>query len=199
MIKLLRAVNHPVAFDAFVATVVASADPGSLIGYYLEPAQAQWVRVLTGGELSHPPVHGDLVFEARFFDGRQEWRWHRDGDSCHGAWIAEDPATPPESWTVIEALTVEPLELEHPYLLWGTASKSPTPPGWTAMASARTGPYDLPAVITEKRTARLVAREYAARVDDQGNVAVVEERLLRIDESPRAASDDGAKNAGHSA
>ena len=122
------------------------------------------------------------VFEARLFGEEAELRWLAQPDgSGRAVMLTEADSEPLSGWRPLTA--IEPLDvISQTAILWGTAAPSLDPgPGWTALSEARIGKLDVPlAAVEERAYVEAVSREYLAEADQHGNVAVVEERLLRL-------------------
>ena len=119
------------------------------------------------------------VFEARAFAPRCELRWlHRAGGRGRAVLLSEEPLGPVlgESTEVKELVKT----LDQRYLVWGAVNGNPGP-GWCAVAESQIGQIDLPVDARAGRRIQVVAREYLGRVGDHGNVAVVEERLVKLE------------------
>lgn len=74
--------------------------------------------------------------------------------------------------------------LSQTYLLWGKAIPQVNlKQGWQRLAEARIGKLDVPLSQSLKKNQRvsLHSREYLAEVDEFCNVAVIEERLVKLE------------------
>ncbi len=73
------------------------------------------------------------------------------------------------------------------YLLWGKGVSPPPQEGWSRLAAARIGALDVPILGIQRNTqqVQLIAREYIGFCEGQageyGNVAVLEERLIKLE------------------
>lgn len=107
------------------------------------------------------------IFEARVFNVDRELRWLKG----YGTVIISDASFAGDDFVG---------KLDQRYLLWGqSADKSQN--GWTTFATARIGAFHVPVELEPNETyARFTAVEYLKRYDD-GNVAVVDERLTGIE------------------
>ncbi len=123
----------------------------------------------------------NAVFEARVFNHTCELRWlNNSNGQGEAVLISENPIT---SYLETDIEPLKPLSThEQQYLLWGKSTDHATTDGWSILAAARIGKLPVPIreVATEQR-AYLQACEYLAVVDDYGNVAVVEERLIGLE------------------
>jgi CRISPR-associated protein (TIGR03984 family) len=112
----------------------------------------------------------EKVFEARIFNEEAELRWLNETDDRGKVSIISDASFPNAVHTI-----------EQTYLVWGRSTG--TPKGdWTQFATARIGSFYVPLPnVREGGYAQIKAREYLTTYED-GNVAVVDERLVGIEE-----------------
>lgn len=109
------------------------------------------------------------VFEARIFNEKAELRWLNESDGKGKMAIISDGRFPDIVGTIPQT-----------YLLWGQSADRPQN-GWTKFATARIGAFYVPVELKADETyARVTAVEYLKEYDD-GNVAVVDERLTGIE------------------
>ena len=112
------------------------------------------------------------VYEARVFNDKAELRWLKDADEI----IISD--------SVLREVDGFVDTIPQKYLLWGEVSPtndSKINGEWTELAEARIGKFFVPIKTTSR--ACFEAVEYLKSYDDQdGNVAVFEERLTKISE-----------------
>ncbi len=132
-------------------------------------------------------ANGDLVdltsvFESRLFNEDCELRWlsrcDRKGDAALISQVAQSLSA---NFTEMATPPCEPLEQQ--YLLWGERAYSqPTHEGWQRLAEARIGKLDIPLAQTFGQTQRVYLKtvEYLAAAD-YGNMAVIEERLVKLE------------------
>ncbi len=125
------------------------------------------------------------VFEARIFNEDTELRWWHKQDGQGRAVLLSAKAQPEYQKTLTEDVSFAPLQvLEQSYLLWGEGTGISPSPGWQRLTAARIGRLDVvpfhKTVMSGTRV-QLHAREYLREVDEHGNVAVVEERLLKLE------------------
>ncbi|HEY5137967.1 MAG TPA: CRISPR-associated protein Csx19 [Methylococcales bacterium] len=125
------------------------------------------------------------VFEARVFNKKAEMRWLND---CYGKGYAVLLSEEAISQYFEEAVELTKLaKLDEPttnYILWGQGAKNsyPDKPGWSKLSLARIGSMDVPiGNVGESKRVCLKAIEYLQEVDDYGNVAIVEERLMELE------------------
>lgn len=137
-------------------------------------------------------------FEARVFNQTAELRWLSNAQGRgRAALLAEssyDNFAAPKEISLYNGKT-----LEQTYLLWGQGFVSPTAADgkpaaavWGCLSEARIGQLYVPHPCQDKQRLRLKAREYLGYVeqeddegklipDPNGNVVVVEERLLGLE------------------
>ncbi|NMF84116.1 CRISPR-associated protein Csx19 [Nodosilinea sp. P-1105] len=123
------------------------------------------------------------VFEARLFNAVCELRWlNRLAGVGDAALIAE---TAQQSLNGFAATKPQACEcLPQQYLLWGERARSqPSAESWQRLADARIGKLDIPLAqgFAQDQRVYLKTREYLDAVDDYGNVAVIEERLVKLE------------------
>lgn len=122
------------------------------------------------------------VFEARIFNGVCELRWLNCLDGSGEAALIAESELSAEGFEYIESKSCE--SLTQQYLLWGERAKNqPNGEGWQRLAEARIGKLDIPLADSFKQEQRvyLQTREYLAVADAYGNVAVIEERLEKLE------------------
>lgn len=165
----LQACSHPLA---------------EAIALLYSPTTCQFAKLQVDGHLvdsDDSPLSLSTVFEARVFNPDYELRWLNDSNGQGPAvFLSEKPITDylESNLEPLEPLSTNPQK----YLLWGKGTESSTADDWSILAAARIGKLPVPirGVAIEKRT-YLQACEYLAIVDDYGNVAVVEERLIGLE------------------
>ncbi len=190
--KLQRARNDAISLDQLVELL----PPDGVIGMIFSAQQASWVSV-TGGVMSPEP--DPSVYEARFFGAGQEWRWLRSGSALVGqaAWIAEgeDGHSSLKGWRMVDTPSTV-FKVQRQLLLRGKAgatalkqpllkqpaleTQSPESSRWACIYDPATGPYDLPIVLEDGRSAALSLVEYLAELDEFGNVGFLDERLVEL-------------------
>lgn len=173
------------ALDAFSHTLPSSG----AVALLYTPAQCLFARLQAADVLTDSmahPVALDAVYEARVFHADAELRWLNDPGPTH------------HHRTVILSvqeqdlgLTASPVQqpivstLPQTYLLWGegVGTVHGLAPGWSRLATARIGKLDVPLPhVHRNQYVVLHALEYLAEFDD-GNVAVLEERLIKLEVS----------------
>lgn len=189
-LTLRRRWKEGLAAADLVAKATSLAGPRRLIGFVYAPAETSWVTADGLGGL-RPPKDAPLprgVFEIRLFDGLREWRWRDLEGQGHGACVAEDDSPLPKGWSA-EELSVT--AVDRAYLLWGT-SLGAAGPGWSTLATPRTGPFQVPVEVEPRRSAALHTRLYVGRLDQEhGNAGIVEERLVELKVASHAAGTEG--------
>lgn len=125
------------------------------------------------------------VFEARVFNEDAELRWLNEQDGTGRAVLLSDSALTVSALDKDASLWVLDKQLEQTYLLWGEGvehAKAGLPAEWSRLTTARIGKLDVPlANVGKSGLVQLLAKEYLAVCDPHGNVAVVEERLLKLE------------------
>ncbi|AFZ11528.1 hypothetical protein Cri9333_0582 [Crinalium epipsammum PCC 9333] len=119
------------------------------------------------------------VFEAKVFNDKAELRWLNELNGVGKAVLiseADISSCLTDNINILTAIDTN----EQCYLLWGEKVRSLSTPGWTRLAAARIGAIDVP-VSSQTDEARIYLQtlEYLGE-DEYGNVAVVEERLIRL-------------------
>lgn len=123
----------------------------------------------------------DSVFEARIFNEEWELRWLNFSEGLGKAVLLSEQPEIANSFSE----NSQPLNflesLPQTYLLWGEGTDKETNAGWSRLATARIGKFDVPVEgITRTQGVQLVSKEYLDEIDKFGNVAVVEERLIKL-------------------
>lgn len=128
-------------------------------------------------------VEKEAVFEARLFNQDAELRWLNKENGAGGAVVLCEDQT--KKFFGVEPKAADKIyaRVEPPqtYFLWGE-SIGPSNNGWTKFAEARIGSFLVPVAgiaANQKQRAQFTAVEYLGEYED-GNVAVTEERLTRI-------------------
>lgn len=162
-------------FDLAVIKFVGNYGESFAILY--SPSECFLLKVGKDGEFQN--LSGEVspknVFEARIFNDKAELRWFNDNGKGVAVTLSE---TETDEDFGGEICLTNPQQ----YLLWGEISPNNQADGnWTEFAEARIGKFSVPV----KRTSRACfeAIEYLKSFDDQdGNVAVIDERLTGISE-----------------
>lgn len=123
------------------------------------------------------------VFEARLFNPVCELRWLNRLTGVGDAALITEAAQP--SLTGFVAMDPQACEaLSQRYLLWGELARSqPNVDSWQRLADARIGKLDIPMTqkFTQDQRVYLKTHEYLAPADNYGNMAVIEERLVKLE------------------
>lgn len=125
------------------------------------------------------------VFEARLFNAVCELRWlNRLAGVGNAALISEAAQQSLNGFAAIDPQACE--SLPQQYLLWGERARSqPSVDSWRRLADARIGKLDIPLAqkFGQEQRVYLKAREYLAVADgdEYGNMAVIEERLVKLE------------------
>lgn len=126
----------------------------------------------------------DLVFEARIFNQTAELRWLKSGELGTAVLLSENEQLSGVEWLLDEnakLTNLEPLDNNITYLLWGEGTNIQLNNDWSCLTAARIGKLYVPiSGIKAKERVQLVAQEYIGKVDCYGNMAVVEERLIKL-------------------
>lgn len=127
------------------------------------------------------PKSSKDVFEARVFNQNCELRWLNHDDGKGDAVLLSESEVKIDAFSLIESQSCEPLKQQ--YLLWGEATNTVTTQGWQRLAEARIGKLDIPlnGKLKENQRVYLCTLEYLAEIDDFGNFAVVDERLVKLE------------------
>jgi CRISPR-associated protein (TIGR03984 family) len=122
------------------------------------------------------------TFEARLFNPNYELRWVNENQGVGTAVFLTEKLVNLAEFEQLEDQSVEVLPQQ--YLLWGESAKGiPKALGWQRVAEARIGKLDIPLGTSLGKKARvyLNSLEYIAEVDNFGNCAVIEERLINLE------------------
>ncbi|WP_448573217.1 type III-D CRISPR-associated protein Csx19 [Trichothermofontia sp.] len=120
------------------------------------------------------------VFEARIFTQNCELRWVNCDSGMGKAVVLSESEQAINQFTFLESIACE--SLKQKYILWGQkAKKQPSQVGWQRLAEARIGKLDVPIDSKVEDRVYLKTHEYLAAVDNYGNFAVIEERLLGLE------------------
>lgn len=155
------------------------------------PKSCQFARFQDGILLNSEEQSIDLdsVFEARIFNSKAELRWlNETGGFGRAVLISEDKTLPEFKQSVLEQpeSSLSAIRtISQYYLLWGKGHDlAIESEKWGILSEARIGQLRVPVgQLKAGQTVCLRAIEYLAEVDEYGNVAVVEERLLGLEVS----------------
>lgn len=124
------------------------------------------------------------IFEARLFNEQCELRWLNRLEGYGDAVLITESEQDLKAFEEIDQQSCEPLEQQ--YLLWGEPAKNqPEHPDWQRLAEARIGKLDIPLSKSLEPNQRvfLKSREYLFQTVHYGNIAVIEERLVKLEEA----------------
>jgi CRISPR-associated protein (TIGR03984 family) len=128
------------------------------------------------------------IFEARVFNCAAELRWlHTGNHEGNAALLSEQDISTYLQTNLTAESEFEKLDeldsMEQCYLLWGEGTGISPSPGWQRLTAARIGRLNVPLrkTVTSGMRVQLHSCEYLREVDCHGNVAVVEERLLKLE------------------
>lgn len=127
------------------------------------------------------------IFEARIFTPECELRWLNENNGRGRSALISERGDLQQlidlGWQLNPALAY--LEsLPQQYLLWGQKTEVAASEGWQKLASARIGTLKVPLQqeIAKNKRVYLKTKEYVGEIDrDNGNVAVIEERLIELE------------------
>lgn len=149
---------------------------GNLWGYNRYHRQEQY-------EIIELDYQKNSIFEARIFNQDYELRWLNENEGEGKAVIISEKKldncldNKPDDLSIIDTL-------KQQYLLWGKKAKTElNQQGWQKLSSARIGSLNVPInqEISDNQRVYLHTVEYLKSVDDYGNVAVFEERLVNLE------------------
>jgi len=153
------------------------------IALLYSPSKCQFAKLQQNATLTDAQeqvIDLQFVFEARVFNEQCELRWLNRTDGKGQAVIISDKKLTScldQDLKDLEAIAT----LDQTYLLWGKKTDTQIGNGWTRLATARIGSLDVPIAQVSSQRVQLKAVEYLAEVGDYGNVAVVEERLVKLE------------------
>lgn len=163
-----------------------AADGAQVVGLLYAPERCTLAR-LGGRRFIGPdnsPVDAGAVYEARVFSPAAELRWLNAARGRGRAVLLSESPQPRALEKDLAPVHAREC-LEESYLLWGEGDGSAMGAGWSRLSTARIGTLVVPVDgVGGGQRVRLRTREYIAVVDEHGNVAVVDERLLQLEVSP---------------
>ncbi len=181
----LKTLNGRKSQDISLQDAIAACQDhfnNSAIALLYSPTACQFAK-LAGGSLQDATggdIKTDQIFEARIFNETSELRWlNISSGKGYAVLISQDDI----SGLFKNECNLKYFEcLPQQYVLWGEEMSNPSkePNGWSRLGAARIGAMDVPIadITTSGQQAILKVIEYLQEVDDHGNVAVVEERLV---------------------
>jgi len=149
------------------------------------PTCCQFAKVQSNGDVTdsnNESLALKNVFEARAFNETCELRWLNELDGQGRAVLISSQQDIigylSESLSVLEELDT----IKQTYILWGKGVKTISIGGWGKLAAARIGSLSVPVTgLTTNKQVYLNSIEYLQEIDEYGNVAVVEERLIGLE------------------
>jgi CRISPR-associated protein (TIGR03984 family) len=147
------------------------------------PTCCRFAKIQSNGELTdsnNTSLSLKDVFEARVFNKSSELRWLNELDGQGRAVLISEENI---ASYLCESIDLEALyTVEQTYILWGEGIENQSSSGWGKLAAARIGSIDVPVTgLTSGKRVYLKCIEYLQEIDEHGNVAVVEERLMRLE------------------
>ena len=183
----LKTLNGRKSQDISLQDAIAACQShfdNSAIALLYSPTACQFAK-LKGGSLQNAigeDIKTAQIFEARIFNKTSELRWlNISSGKGYAVLISQDDI----SGVFKDECNLEYFEyLPQQYVLWGEGMSNPSkePNGWSRLGAARIGGMDVPIadIATNEQRVILEVIEYLKEVDDHGNVAVVEERLVKL-------------------
>lgn len=176
--------RSPMSLDQAIQTTQAQQMGANALLY--SPQSCDLAQVQDGNVCGSDgqPLTLSHYFEARIFNETCEVRWLNENQGNGFLVILADSDLDLNSETFEATQTSIQDHLPQTYLLWGTAiANADTQEGWQRLAEARIGKLDVPLSQSLKKDQRvsLQSQEYLAEVDAFGNVAVIEERLVKLE------------------
>jgi CRISPR-associated protein (TIGR03984 family) len=182
--KLYGRTSQNITLANAIADCLEHLQEKEAIALLYSPATCQFAKLHNAGlkGAKGDTIDLDPIFEARIFNETWELRWLNIADGLGSAVLISE--------SDISKCLGEPCDLDYletlpqQYILWGEGMARPQAlaEGWSRLAAARIGAMDVPFAGVTQHTERLLlqVREYLKEVDDYGNVAVVEERLMKL-------------------
>lgn len=162
---------------------VASFMTNAIVIVY-SPSACQFARVDAEGRLinnQNQPLDLQNIFEARIFTSDYELRWLNQTSGIGQAVLLTEKQVPEVFGESIQPVIAQEIT-PRKYLLWGEGVNTNMNEGWGTLAEARIGALPVPVNnLRQGQRVYLHSCEYVAIVDDYGNVAVVEERLVELE------------------
>ncbi len=166
-----------------------AAVPGEIT--VLAATPTEFTVVARRGDVLVAPDHSPWTvpaacFQLTAFDRERELRWLADGDSGMAVWLAESEARLPGP---VSGTLSYVERLSQRFVLWGRPEPGESPGVFSAWSQARVGRayYPCPPGAARDDRAVLDAVEYVT-VDEHGNAAVADVRLIAISNLAGAAS-----------
>jgi len=183
----LETLNGQKAKDISVQDAIAACQDhfqDSAIALLYSPTACQFAKLESGSlrDFAGKEIETAPIFEARIFNETSELRWlNISSGKGQAVLVSQDNI----SGIFKDKCNLEYFEsLPQQYVLWGEGMSNPSkdPNGWSRLGAARIGAMDIPIadITTNEQRVILKVVEYLQEVDEHGNVAVVEERLVRL-------------------
>lgn len=136
--------------------------------------------------------HEHYIFESRIFNEFCELRWLNNRDGEGDAVLITQIEVTELSDYLIKLNENKPIidTIHQQYLLWGENANNSPSDGCLRLSTARIGKVEIPFNDTLKDHHRVYLNtvEYLAEIDDYGNVAVIEERLVNLSQHPLSSN-----------
>ncbi len=148
------------------------------------PSSCQFAKMQTDGTLrdfQDTIIDFKDVFEVRIFNKNCELRWLNERNGKGRSVLISESSISTYLSNFIEDLKALDV-IRQQYILWGKGVSNTSTSGWGKLVEARIGTLYVPVTgLTPNKRVYLKAVEYIKEVDDNGNVAVVEERLTGLE------------------
>jgi CRISPR-associated protein (TIGR03984 family) len=186
--RLMKNLYHYHQYEITLESAVDSCKNHlqAAIGLLYSPKKCELVKLDNSGKLvdsyNRLKFNNLGVFEARFFNLNCELRWVNESNGNGTAVLLSESDITLTGFEkgLQEFITA----IDQQYLLWGEPAKHPpNADGWQRLAEARIGKLDIPLdnPLKPKDRVFLTSEEYIAEVDDFGNCAVIDERLIKLE------------------
>jgi CRISPR-associated protein (TIGR03984 family) len=154
------------------------------VGLFYSPTKCHFGQVRGQTVANEQGKVDDLigVFEARIFNDNAELRWLQQSAGLGKAVLLFESNDVNKTYIQEDSELLQAIHsIPQQYILWGQRNARSAFNGWSYLSEARIGQIAVPIsnIGTRERVA-LRVREYLQECDDQGNVAVVEERLIGL-------------------
>lgn len=139
----------------------------------------------------------NYIFEARIFNENYELRWLNEKNGIGRSAVIFDnnngcsQLSAAINWKSYKSLEYIKAQTQN-YLIWGKKTlnlpnQSTNLDNWQILSSARIGSINVPLIneikqkLTKDKRVYLKTCEYLQKIDDYGNVTVIEERLIKLE------------------
>jgi CRISPR-associated protein (TIGR03984 family) len=157
------------------------------VGLFYSPTKCHFGQVRGHTVTSEKDEVDDLigVFEARIFNNNAELRWLQQSAGLGKAVLIFESNDVTQAYIQKVSAPLQAIHsISQQYILWGQGNAQPAFNGWSYLSEARIGQIAVPiSNIETKERVALQVKEYLQECDDQGNIAVVEERLISLTKS----------------